>query len=312
MKRPNGKILAPFALIMTILIPSHVWAIGQVTEPINITNALREKVYNETMNVVNTESSTSTIKLSAEGDIAGWVRFYKNAADKDNITDIEVPAGSRIEVIARITVPAGTANGKYQGYISVSKKAADFSAGAEDSGNAVAQKIDREVSVEVKDNEEFDFDTSLIPEKYDLMQGELLKIRIIHDNRGNTEIKPQIDFKIKQGEDIIYSAIFPYPENQPGVGANSLFEIPAIEIPLSNFATGKYEAVFKISQADKLSIDKDFTFSVGMVKAANTTTNGTDSNRVWQAAKLFLSIIAIAYIAFLVRSKIIKKQKATR
>lgn len=311
MKRPNGKILASFALIMTLLIPSHVWAIGQVTEPINITNALREKVYNETMNVVNTESSVSTIGLSAEGDIAGWVRFYKNVADTDNITDIEIPAGARMEIIARITIPAGTSNGKYQGYISVSKKLGNFSGGAEESGNAVAQKIDREVNVEVKDNEEFAFDTSLIPEKYDLMQGESLKIRIIHDNRGNTGIRPQIDMKIKQGESTIYSAIFPYPENQPAVGANSLFEIPALEIPLSNFTTGKYEAVFKISQADKLSIDKDFTFSVGMVKAASAT-DRTDSNGIWQAAKIFLLIIAIAYVAFLVRNKIARKQKAIR
>ena len=307
MKKPNVKILASFALtvISLLLLSSNAYAIGQITEPIDIKNALREKTYNETITVVNTESTASTIQLSAEGDIAGWVRFYKNAKDTDNITDIEVPANSRIDVIAKFIIPAGTPNGSYHGNVSVFKKAGDSTSDTEGSKSSLSQKIDREITVEVNDTENIIFDASLIPETYDLNQGQSLKIRVIYDNRGNVEIKPQIGLKIKQKENVFYSAIFPYPDSQPGVSPYSIFEIPALEIPTSGLQNGKYEAAFTIAEGNKFSINKDFTFSVGMVKAASTAVTAS-SIPLLRISRIIIVLIT-AFILYLILRSAIKK-----
>lgn len=302
MKKPNVKILASFALTvlsLLLLLPSNAHAIGQITEPIDIKNALREKIYNETITVVNTESAASTIQLSAEGDIASWVRFYKNAKDTNNITDVEVPANSRIDVITKFTIPAGTPNGSYHGNVGVFKKAGDSADDTEGSKSSLSQKIDREITVEVNDTENIIFDASLIPETYDLNQGQSLKIRVIYDNRGNVEIKPQIGLKIKQKEGVFYSAVFPYPDNQPGVGPYSIFEIPELEIPTSSLQNGKYKATFTIVEGNKFSINKNFTFSLGMVKAANTAvvaSSGAYPLGVSQATIVLITALALYLI----------------
>lgn len=307
MKKSNVKIIASFAftVISLLLLPSSAHAIGQITEPIDIKNALREKTYNETITAVNTESTASTIQLSAEGDIAGWVRFYKNAKDTDNIIDVEVSANSRIDVIAKFTIPTGTPNGSYHGNVSVFKKAGESTSDTDGSKSSLSQKIDREITVEVNDTENIIFDASLIPETYDLNQGQSLKIRVIYDNRGNVEIKPQIGLKIKQEENVFYNAVFPYPDSQPGVGPYSIFEIPALEIPTSSLQNGKYNAIFTIAEGNKFSINKDFTFSVGMVKAASTAV--TESSIPFLRMFRIIIVLIATFALYLILRSAIKK-----
>jgi len=310
MKRSIGKIIASLALALISLLPGSVHAIGQITEPIDIKNALREKTYSETVTMVNTESVANIIQLSADGDFAGWVRFYKDTSSTDNITDIEVAPDARASVIARFTIPAGTPNGSYHGTIAVSKKTGDYTTTTEDSGSSLSQKIDREATVEVNDVENVTFDTSIIPETYDLDQGQSLKIRVIHDNRGNIQIKPQISMKIKQGDSVIYSAIFPYPDNQPAVGPYSLFEIPALEIPTTTLENGKYEATFTISEGEKYSIDKDFTFSIGMVKVANAV--ASSAVHPLGVSQFTIVLVTLLVLYLILRPKIKNEIKKNR
>ncbi len=304
MKRTSLRILAPFALAALLLFPSSSQAIGLVTEPITIKKALRETAYNEMMTIINTENSIANIKLSAEGDIAGWTRFYKNASDTDNITDITISAGGKTEAFARFVVPAGTPNGTYKGNISVSRLSPAYEKKEGESGNAVTQKIDCEVAIEVDDAENIDFDASVIPDAYDMSSGNILRIRIIYDNRSNVMIDPQISIKIRQDGNVVYSAIFPYPDSQPKVSPYSLYEIPALEIPTSNLGTGRYDALLTLSEEDRFSIDKDFRFSIGTVLAASASAaEGADRNSP-DAAQWALAIAGMAlYAALRIRSR---------
>ncbi len=305
MKRTSLLAFTFLALAIFLLFPSRSQAIGQVTEPISIEKALREMAYNEIMTVVNTESSIANIKLSAEGDIAGWTRFYKNATDTDNITDITISAGGKDEIFARFIVPDGTPNGTYKGNISVSKLSSDYKGEEGESGNSVTQKIDREVTIEVSDEEYISFDTSVIPETYDLSSGNILRVRIIHDNRSNVMINPQIAVKIQQEGSAIYSAIFPYPDNQPEVNPYSIYEIPALEIPTSNLGIGGYDALLTISQGDDLSIEKDFRFSLGTVMAASTAAAAPADQDSSDAIRWMMIVIAglALYIIFRIRTR---------
>jgi len=316
MKKIDKIFLIPIALLgLFLLSPLKTMAIGQVTDPIEIKNAMREKSYDETITIVNTESAKSFIQLSSAGAMSDWVKFYKTAQDTENINEVEVLPKSKIDIIARFTIPEGAPNGKYQGYISVLRQAADFISDTKDSGNAVAQKIDREVTVEVNDIENIIFEASLIPEKYDLTQGDLLKIRVIYDNRGNIEINPQINLKIKQEEDVMYSAIFPYPEKTIKTSPYSLLEIPSLEIPTSNLKTGKYKAIFLISQGEKYSTEKEFTFSIGMVKFANANNisdSSTQKSLLPISIKNLLLITATLVLLLTIKLKFKDRSKKNR
>lgn len=284
--------------LIYLLPPLGALAIGQITAPIEIKNALRTKMYEESVTVINTEMSKAVIDLSAEGDIAGWTRFYSDSKSQDNITSIEIPAMTKTSIVARITVPAGKPNGTYTGTISVSKKAGEFQS-TEESGSSVSQKVDRDVRIDVQDAEQVNFDASIIPEKYDLTKDETLKVRIIYDNRSNVEIAPQISFKIGSGDQVIYNAIFPYPESEEKVQPGAIKEIAPLEIPLSALQNGKYEAAFKMEESDKFSLDKDFTFSVGMVKAASTAQDTEDKSTGNGQELLPLAFLAILAIYLL-------------
>jgi len=296
-KSAKGGIVFLLALV-GLLSPIGAFAIGQITAPIEIKNALRTKTYEESITVINTEMSKAIIDISAEGDIAGWTRFYSDSKSQDNITSIEIPAMTKTSIVARITVPDGKPNGTYSGIISVSKKAGEFRS-SEESGSSVSQKVDRDVTIDVQDNEQVSFDASIIPEKYDLTKDDTLKIRVIYDNQSNVEIAPQITFRIKSGDQALYNAIFPYPENEGKVQPGTIKEITSLEIPLSTLQDGKYEAGFKMEEGSKFSLDKDFTFSIGMVKAASTTESTKNTSRNDGRDLLPLAFLAILGIYLL-------------
>jgi len=154
---------------------------------------------------------------------------------------------------------------------------------------------------------------SIIPKTYDLSQGDFLSIRVQYDNRSNVDIRPQIDFKIADGGAIVYSAIFPYPENLPGVKPSAIYEIPVLEIPTSNLKNGNYRAVIRFSEGEKFSLDKEFGFSVGMVKGASATTadtgiSGSFWNDLHPLARAFLAMGATLFIILVLR-KILNKPK---
>jgi uncharacterized membrane protein len=274
MKIISWKSIIPALFLLLPFLPSvpRASAIGQITEPIVINDALRKMSYEETLSIINTETVATDISLSAEGEIAGWVGFFDPAQPANSIEKISLAPGEKKGVLARFTIPESAPNKAYAGTVSVSGKPGEYQGNTTDSGSTVTQKIDRQVTINVSDQENVKFDANLIPTSYDLAPGENLRIRVQYDNQGNIDIKPQIDLKIRSGEQVIYSAIFPYPDSVPAVKPGAISEIPALEIPTSSLANGKYQAAFKITQGEKLSLDKDFTFAIGAVKGASTVT----------------------------------------
>lgn len=311
----NGFAVALSALLLSL--PAAAFAIGQITEPIVVDNALRGQSYESTVTVVNTEKTDTDISLSADGDIKDWVKFYQKSTDENTIDSISLKAGEKKDLVARFTVPDSAANNAYKGVISVSGKPGEYTSNGKDSGSSVTQKIDREVTINVSDQEIVKFDASIIPESYDIARGDPLKIRVQYDNRSNIDIKPQISIKLQNGDNTAYNAIFPYPDNIAAVKPGSIFEIPQLEIPTSNLATGKYKVILKISEGDKFSLDKDFTFSIGAVKAASTaaatsakvTFSGGISPLAIGGVAAFLVLIVVL---FLFRNRLPFLRKNTR
>lgn len=281
--------------VVAALIPIETLGIGQTTDPIAIKNALRGNEYQQTMIIVNTEKTDSTIAFAAHGDIDKWATFYKFNDFSTQLSDVVLKTGEVRNVSVVFKIPQDTPNGEYKGFISAVKKN-DSSSSSEGSSTSVSQEINREVTIDVNDNEVVSFEVSVIPKTYDLVKGEMLEIRLVYDNRGNTNITPQAQIKIRKDDQTVYNSIYPYPENEPGVKPGAVYEIPAIQIPTNNFEKGKFRAEMNFLVDGKMIFEKKFGFSVDMLGAddqAGLVLGANDKNLIKGITDIGLPLYAI-------------------
>ena len=257
------KIIISIFILRILFSPLSVLALGQMTESIIITNALRGNEYQELLIAVNTDNATVNVSFSTEGAIANWAKFYLPEDLKNIIETVDIDPKQNKNIVAVFTVPADTPNGEYSGLVSVIKKPEAISV-EEGSSSNVAQKIDREVSITVGGEEQIGLQVSVIPKSYDLKKGESLDIRFIFDNLGNVSLRPQIDLKIKNNSsgNVVYNAIYPYPESEPAVRPNAQYEIPAIAVPTNNLENGRYLVEVDFLHNNAVIYEKDFRFSI--------------------------------------------------
>ncbi len=256
------KILVGIFACLLIVSPLAVLAVGQTTEPILVDNALRGEEFEQKMIIINTDGEQMNIDLSARGEVATWVTFYEPADLENPIESISIPAENQTaNVVAVFNVPEDTANGVYKGYIGVAQGAQSVN-DQEGSLVNVSQQIDREVTIIVTDQEIINLAVSVIPAKYDMVKDEALSVRLIYDNQSNVSLRPEVQFKIRQGDQTVYNSIFPYPEDEPSVRPSSQHEIPALEIATSGLNRGKYIAELTFLHNGEEILVKDFTFSV--------------------------------------------------
>ena len=99
---------------------------------------------------------------------------------------------------------------------------------------------------------------------FDYKEGEIMSIRVIYHNHGNTKISPQFALKIKKidTEETVLNVIYPYPENEPAVGPFNSYEIPAIEGSTNGFEDGKYLAEIEMSVNGNI-VEDNFKFNIG-------------------------------------------------
>lgn len=296
--------LISLILASIILLPQTVLAIGQVTEPINITNALRGKQIHEEITALNGQDTPVVVDFSASGQIKDWVKFYRPNDLQNAIASTSIDAKSYYKVTAVISVPDNAPNGEYKGAISVMQKPSN-AAKKDESFSTLQQKIDRQVTITVSDTEVIKLDVSVIPKSYDIQPNEALDVRIIYDNQSNISLRPSISFKIVgEDEKSVYDVIYPYPESAPDVNSKAMYEIPALKIPTAGIANGNYVALLKFIRADKTVTEKQFGFSIGTQTVA---LNSKISSYLVKNLSLLMwaaAVILLAIIGFLARKNI--------
>lgn len=303
-KRKNSAnyfyFIGILSLLLSVFLAGRALAIGQITEPIDIKDALRGQAVTATLTLLNSEDKEVTYELKAEGQIVDWASFYKIDDKKlaSPITRLQIPAKSYIDATVEFSVPGDAPNGEYTGVVAVLSVPEELKDTSESSSN-VSQRVDREVTITVSDKEVIDFDVSVIPAKYDMEEKEPLKIRIIYDNRGNISLDPQVQVKIKQNDQTFFNAIFPYPESETAVKPGTLQEIPALEIPTTNLANGKYTAELEFLYKGASRLKKDFSFSTGAAAAGQVLGAATVfdnlKNNWWLVTLGVVIILAIIF-----------------
>lgn len=293
-------------LAFSTLIPFSVSAIGQVTEPIHIKDGLKGEEIQEELFLINTEKEDVEVGLIAEGGVQDWVKFYTSTSGP--IDKIMIPSGAQMNLFARILIPRETPNGEYKGNISIIK-ANTATKNDKDTHSDLMQKIDREITIQVSDDEFIRFSASIIPSEYDLNAGEPLDIRFIYDNRGNTSIEPQVKIKIIKDDNTIHNAIYPFPDDTGPIKPSSRYEIPSIEIPTATLDNGKYLAKVELLNQGKTYLEKYFNFSIRMQNDGGAAFNLDRIKTILGPLYFFLSASALIFIAFLYekKAKVVKK-----
>lgn len=302
--KKNIAVGLSIILLFSALAPLKTQAIGQISKPIVIKDALRGNSYQEEIVVFNTESVDLKIGLSAEGDIKNWVEFYKLDDKENSISEVEIKAKNNLKINAVIRISESAPNGEYKGLISATSKP-DALASSTDSQVVMAQKIDRPVTITVSDNQLIKFNVSVIPNSYDLAKDEPLSVRIIYDNQGNIDINPQIQVKIKKDGQTIHNVIYPYPENTNAVIPNSRQEIEPIVLQTTGYAKGRYVAEFDFLIGNESKLHKQFAFSSGIYNRVSVLGVFKSFNR----GNFFNAIVLAGLLIIIGMAVILPKQK---
>jgi len=263
-------------LLLSFTLPQATFGIGQVTEPIVIKNVLRNSETTDTLILFNSGSEEVVYQLRAEGEINDWASFYQidDTNLKNPITEILIPAKSRLDAIVKFKIPEDAPNGEYTGEIAIMTAPAKDKEAGEMTIN-VLQRIGREVSIIITDEEILKFETTIIPLKYGMGKDDPLGIKVIHDNQGNVSIKPDIQLKITKSDEMVFNAIFPYPEDENPVRPLERKTLPSlIEWQTAGQESGIYNAEVKVLLDGEVTDKSNFGFNVGtVVKEDNSVLN---------------------------------------
>lgn len=294
-----SAILAVFALLAFPLISS---AIGQITEPIVVTDALRGQEIVKKMSLINSENAKIVFQVRAEGDIKDWTTFYNLDDMSAPITEVEIAPVFYHDVNAVFRIPADLPNGTYKGTLDVliipEKNTSNASA-------TVSTKISRSVSITVSDKEVIDVEFSAIPVSYAVNSGAPAQIKLIYNNKSNIAVKPEVQLKVfDSANKVIFNVVFPYPDGVDAVKAGEHKEMPLIEWqtagqPLGNYLT---ETTALVNGQALKTTQITFTVQAGGL-AALAGTNLTISN----AIVVIAGILGLIVLAFAVKFFLKKK-----
>lgn len=288
------------------IFPFFALAIGQMTQPIVVENAIKGQSIIQTLKLYGEAQTDKEYGLIAEGDIKDWVKFYNIGDRKNAITSINIPKGKNVDVEAIITVSASAANGTYSGTLSI-VSSAPKSENTKESNVTVGQKVGRQVKITVIDKEIIDMEVGIIPVSYQIDSGAPLKIRFQYFNKGNIDIQPEVRVQFKDIDQtkVLLTSVFPYPDSEPPIKPLERKEISAIEVP-TNFSEGRYWAFVSIWEKGESRVENKFRFQIGGGSVLGSAFSGvTGKFNMWYVTIPFavFALFGIALVWMKMRKK---------
>lgn len=268
------QFLMSFFILISFLITLPALAIGQLTSPIVIEEALRGQTFEQSLSIFNTEDISVIADLQAEGDIRDWASFYMRDDLETRIESLDLEPNKRQGVVVKFSIPEDTPNSEYKGLISVLQRPGEAATTSQVQAT-LQQKISRQVTIKVTDQELIDFTADVISETFSVEPGEPFRFRIAYTNLGNVAIKPQAQVKIAQADKVFYNAILPYPEDEEGVKPLQTKELPTMEALTTGAVEGKARAEFAFLHNNETIDEKSVRFGIGT--AADTAPAATDA-----------------------------------
>ena len=163
--------------------------IGVYPSVLKFPETLRGREYFGTVGIMNGGPSERTYRFEATGDAAGWLSFV-GADHTTRITEVNVPARDRIQVLIKAVVPAEVPNGDYAGTIGV-LTTTTTRAGADTSGAGVTLGAEVSVALAVTGTQRIE-GQFIDAAASDVESGYPLRIATTLTNTGNVTMNPTI------------------------------------------------------------------------------------------------------------------------
>jgi len=257
MKMKIAVIFVAF-LIMS-LCPTANAGVGLGISPASITisDAFKGATYERTMGIFNTGNETGNFGLTAEGECADWISFYKEGEPTTPITEVTITGKGKAMVIIKFDIPTDIANADYTGTIYAQSVPAE----REPTEGAVAHAVIRmpsRVLIQVTGTQILKGTVKSITTT-DTEIDYPLKIKVEFQNEGNVIAKLKIAVGITKagGGELVDSFVHDETGVKPG-------EKDTITVLWNTTGrdTGDYAANVAVSLGEELLSAKDLPFKV--------------------------------------------------
>ena len=244
------------AFLILSLCPAANAGIGLGVSPASITisDAFKGGTYERTITIFNTGDETGTFGLTAEGECAGWIFFYKEDEPDIPITEITIQGKDKAKVLAKFDIPEEIANADYTSTIfAKSIPAGNITGGM---GAMAAIRIPSEVLIQVTGTQILKGTVKSITAA-DTEIGFPLKIKVEFQNEGNVIAKPKIAVGITKNGELVDSFV----HDETGIKPAQEGTITVLWNTTGR-DTGDYVANVAVSLGEELLATKDLPFKI--------------------------------------------------
>ena len=259
MKQKQIKIkLAVIIVAFIILCPAASAGIGLGISPASITisDAFKGGSYERTITVFNTGDETGTFGLTAEGECAGWISFYKEDEPDTLVTEVTIPGKDKAKVLVKFDIPEDIANADYTSTIyAQSIPMGNITGGM---GAHAVIRIPSDILIQVTGTQILKGTVKSITTT-DTEIDYPLKIKVEFQNEGNVVAKPKIAVGITKagGGELVDSFV----HDETGVKPAQEGTI-TVRWNTTRRETGGYVANVAVSLGEELLSAKDLPFKV--------------------------------------------------
>ena len=245
------------AFMAVSLCPAANAAVGLGLSPssISISDALKGGTYERTFAVFNTGNDIGSFGLTAEGECADWISFYKEGEADTPITEITISGKDKAKIIAKFDIPKDIANANYAGTIyaqTIPKESLDTEGAAAQAVIRIPSKITIDVTgTQILKGTVKSITTTDTEIDYPL------KIKVLFQNEGNVVAKPKITvITTKDGE-----IIDKFVHDETGIKPESKDTILVLWNTTEQ-RTGDYTADVEVSLGDEALTNKNLAFKI--------------------------------------------------
>ena len=232
--------------------------LGIAPASITISDAFKGGTYERTITVFNTGDETGTFKLTAEGECADWISFYKPDEPDTPITEVTVSGKGKASVLVKFDIPADIANANYTATIYA--QSIPENKGVEGAVAHAVIRIPSKVVIQVTGTQILKGTVKSITTA-DTEINYPLKLKVVFQNEGNVIAKPKIAVTItKTGEGGVIDR-FVYEETGIKPGKEGVI---TVFWNTTGRDTGDYIANVTVSlgEEDELLATKDLHFKI--------------------------------------------------
>jgi len=253
------KLTIPIVIIVFLtmsLCPTANAGIGLGISPASITisDAFKGGTYERTITVFNTGDETGTFELTAEGECADWISFYKPEEPNTPITEVTIPRKGKAKVLVKFDIPADIANANYTATIYA--QSIPEGGGGEGAVAHAVIRIPSKVLIQVTGTQILKGSVKSITAA-DTEVGYPLKIKVEFQNEGNVIAKPEIAVGITKNGEPVDSFV----HDETGIKPDMTDTITVLWNTTGR-ATGDYVANVAVSLGEELLATKDLPFKV--------------------------------------------------